>query len=355
MSTQARLKTLLGFDDRITLLIGIPVVAFLVPLLFFQATLADGLPAYLPKFIISLVYTMAYWFSVRAIIIYIRGRFPDYEDTRKRILYTVGLVSIVFFLICALLDLAHLSLKDFAQNPNVSKFDYHVASATVLVLCTTIYESVFLYSRWKQSVSETERLRRENIESQLQGLRDQVNPHFLFNSLNTLIYIIPEDPDRAVRFVQMLSKVYRYILEIKDRKLIELEEELRFLDAFVFLLKERFGENLEIRLQVPERFHSYQVVPLSMQMLFENAIKHNVISTEKPLTIEVLVADDHLIVKNNLQRKKQVMTSTKIGLENIKNRYAFFSANQVQVLAHEEVFEVRLPLIKSTASTPVTA
>lgn len=345
----------MGFDDRIVMLIGIPVVAFLVPLLFFKETLEDGLLAYLPKFGVSLVYTMAYWFSVRGIFIFIRRKFPDYKDTQKRTFYTIGLISVVFLLLCTILEFVHLTLNNIGQNPDITEFDYQVASGTVIALCATIYESVFLYSRWKQSAIETERLRRENVESQLQGLRDQVNPHFLFNSLNTLTYIIPEDPDRAVRFVQMLSKVYRYILEIRDKQLITLDEELRFLEAYNFLLKERFGDNLHIHVDVPEYLYNHQVVPLSMQMLFENAIKHNVISTDKPLTINVFVENEHLVVSNNLQLKKQVMTSTKVGLQNIKNRYAFFSENEVQIRSDADKFEVRLPLIRSASTASVVA
>lgn len=344
-TTKARLKEVLGFDDRIVMLICIPLVAFLVPLLFFKVSLSDGFWKVLPILLVSIVYTSAYWFSVRGIIIYIRRRFPGYQDTQKRLLYSLGLITIAFLIICTALEFLQVSIEQIPSG-DVSSFDAQVASGTVIALCTAIYESVFFYSRWRQSVIETERLRRENVESQLQGLRDQVNPHFLFNSLNTLTYIIPEDPERAVRFVQMLSKVYRYILEIKEKRLITLEEELRFLDAYIFLLKERFGDSLCIELNVSEAAQAHRIVPLSLQMLFENAIKHNIIASDRPLTIEVFVENAALIVRNNLQRKKQVLTSTKVGLQNIKNRYAFFSEKEVEINITETRFEVRLPLVE---------
>ena len=129
-----------------------------------------------------------------------------------------------------------------------------LASLMLTFFIVAVYESIFFYSRLQKSIVEREKLERENIHSQLEGLKNQVNPHFLFNSLNTLTYIIPEDPDLAVRFVQQLSKVYRYILEIRDRKLICLSEELEFLDSYVFLLKERFGENFHVEIRVPESF-----------------------------------------------------------------------------------------------------
>ncbi|MDX1942891.1 MAG: histidine kinase [Saprospiraceae bacterium] len=353
MATEYKYKDILGFDDRKVMVFVIPLVGFSVPLLFFNETLSNGLWAYMPKFLISLLYTIVYWVSVRSIFIYIRLKFPSYKDTRKRILYTILLVTLAFFILSALLELVHMSLNDVGRTPGVTEFDYHVASFTIICLASSIYESVFFYDRWKKSMIEAERLRRENVESQLEGLRSQVNPHFLFNSLNTLIYIIPEDPQRAVRFVQMLSKVYRYILEIREKKLITLEEELKFLEAYVFLLKERFGENLRIQLNVPSSFDHFQIIPLSLQMLFENAIKHNIISAEKPLNIEVFIENQHLVVRNNLQKKKQVMSSTKVGLENIQHRYAFFSDNEVKIDESGAFFSVHLPLIPVSTAAPL--
>ncbi len=354
MAAKFDLKEVLGFDDRRLMLFLIPVVAFIAPLLFFKETLTNGLIPYAPKFLISLVYTIVYWLSVRRVFIFARLKFPLYKDTRKRLSFTILLIIVIFFILSSLLEIVHMSLNDVERAPGVTEFDYHVASFTIIALVSAIYESVFFYDRWKRSMIEAERLRRENVESQLEGLRNQVNPHFLFNSLNTLSYIIPEDPQRAVRFVQMLSKVYRYILEIRDKKLITLDEELHFLDAYSFLLKERFGDNLHIRIKVPAEQKNMQIVPLSLQMLFENAIKHNIISTEKPLNIEVFIENEFLVVQNNLQRKKQAMASTKVGLENIKDRYAFFSDKKVKIIESESHFTVRLPLICASVQQPAT-
>jgi LytS/YehU family sensor histidine kinase len=140
--------------------------------------------------------------------------------------------------------------------------------------------------------------------------------------------------------------VYRYILEIRDKKLIFLEEELKFLNAYTFLLKERFGENLHIKMDIPEKYLNDKILPLSLQILFENAIKHNIISSEKPLFMEVFIENgDKLVVKNNLQKKNQVMNSTKLGLQNIKNRYRFFSDKEVEVIVTQKSFIVILPML----------
>ena len=342
-------KEVLGFDDTIFLLIGIPLISFLIPLLFFNSTLSEGLLPYLPKWGVSLIYTLCYWFTTRAIIIYLRKRFPYHQETRKRLIYSAMAIIAMFTIVHFLLDATvHPYLETLhAPDPGVKDFDYIVASFTILTLCATIYESIFLYAAWKKSIIEKEQLKRENIQSQFEGLKAQVNPHFLFKSLNTLTYIIPEDPDKAVQFVQKLSKVYRYILEIRDKELISLEEEITFLQSYIFLLKERFGENLQIHIEVPPEVLQFQTIPLSLQILFENAIKHNIISTQKPLTIEVFIEKgSKLLVKNNLQKKKQAMSSTKIGLQNIKNRYAFFTQEEVDIIVTTESFMVSLPLIK---------
>jgi len=339
-------KEVLGFNDTWALLIGIPLVSFCVPLLFFNGTLSNGLVAYLPKWGVSFSYTVAYWLSCRWIFINARRRFPGHNQIRKRILYTLGAIIISFFIINQVIGFLQLCVGIHEHPPGVTDFDYHVSSFLIIALVSALYESVFLYDRWKKSILETEMLRRENIESQLEGLKSQVNPHFLFNSLNTLAYIIPEDPIRGVTFVQKLSKVYRYILEIRDKQLISLEEELKFLHSYNFLLKERFGDNLTISVEVPDELKDCQMVPLSLQILFENAIKHNIISKEEPLFIELWGENCRVVVRNNLQRKQQPMRSTRLGLQNIKNRYAYFTQEEVVISEADGYFTISLPLIK---------
>ena len=225
-----------------------------------------------------------------------------------------------------------------------------IAPITLILIISGIYEGIYLSEQWKASILEKEQLKRENIASQLEGLRSQVNPHFLFNSLNTLAYMIPEDADQSVKFVQKLSKVYRYILEIRDKQLISIAEEINFLHSYVFLLRERFGENLCVTIEVPEYIYQAKILPLSMQLLFENAIKHNVISQSKPLHIRVYLENGKLIVSNNFQPKRQTGTSTKVGLQNIKNRYAFFTSKEVEILAGENEFSVHLPILSPQKS-----
>ena len=349
MWSKAKTIEALGIDDRLFMLIGILVVALLFPFLFLTETELKNPNTFQAKFIISLFYTIIYWISVRALCIFFRIKFPRYQDTWKRLLcYFLAIVVVFTIIQWACADI--YKFFEGVLDKEVKDEDYTVMPFFMIILVSTIYESIFLFYRWKSSVLETERLRRANIQSQLEGLKNQVNPHFLFNSLNTLAYLIPEDTNKAVCFVQKLSKVYRYILEIRDKKLITLAEELEFLQSYIFLLRERFGDNISIRIKVDDELKNLSIVPLSLQILFENAIKHNVISKDKKLCIHVFTEGNNLVVKNNLQKKTILAPSTKVGLQNIRNRYAYFIEQTVDVIETKDHFMVTLPLIKSKIS-----
>jgi len=230
-----------------------------------------------------------------------------------------------------------------------SEADLVIHSNSAALFCTimiiAIYESIYFMHELRHSVEETENLKRENLAAQLNALRTQVNPHFLFNNLNTLSSLIPEDPGQAVDFVQQLSKVYRHILEVKDEKSILLKDELEVLNAYTFLLKTRFDSNLQVNINIPQEKLQKKIVPLSLQILMENAIKHNIVSADKPLHIDVFTENGSLVVSNNLQMKKQINESTGIGLDNIRNRYKLLSDAAVRVTENETNFTVSIPLI----------
>ncbi len=221
-----------------------------------------------------------------------------------------------------------------------------IAATFITLFCLAVYEGVYFYNQLKTFIIEKEKAKRDHMQSQLEGLRNQVNPHFLFNSLNTLVNIITEDPTLAIRFLNQLSHVYRYILEVKEAPLVPLSEELDFLQSYVFLQQERFNGNLIVNIDVPTSYLQHKIVPFSMQILFENAIKHNIISAKKPLSVQVYVSEEHkLVVANNLQRRQQVMDSTKVGLANIKSRYRLITNELVIVQEDSNYFSVSLPLI----------
>jgi two-component system, LytTR family, sensor kinase len=348
-------KKILGFDDKWLVITGIPVVAFLMAAMMYGDFLVKD-PGLFFKICapVSFIYTVVYWLVFRYLLILYRRQFPQTKDTVRRLVYQLLTVVAGYFLLKIILDpILHDYFGGALGDKLRHEIGMSIGSLMVTFLVLGIYETVGFYNQLQHSLVEKERLKKENVQSQLESLRNQVNPHFFFNSLNTLAYLIPEDAEKAVNYVQKLSKAYRYILEIRDKMLAPLSDELDFLKSYTCLLQERFGQNLEIKIDVPPEFYTYNIVPLCLQMLFENAIKHNIVSTQHPLTIEVFVEKDaRLIVKNNLQRKKQEIPSTKVGLGNICSRYKLVSELEVEVIPTQQSFIVVLPLLKPEVREP---
>jgi len=257
------------------------------------------------------------------------------------ILFIAPLAGVILnYIIDILADLVNYERMYKGDNTNKVLPTYFACFFMIAV-----YEAIYFYYQLKESIVEREQAKQEQIRSELAGLRNQVNPHFLFNSMNTLMNIVTEDQQLAVSFLKKLSKVYRYVLENRAEQIIPLSKELDFIHSYVFLQKERFKGNLEVKIDVPEKYLDQHIIPLSLQILFENSIKHNIISRRKPLCIEVFIEHGKLIIRNNLQRKEQVMDSTKVGLENIKTRYRFFTEEQVEIKEDEKYFSVAIPLL----------
>lgn len=209
-----------------------------------------------------------------------------------------------------------------------------------------IYEAVYFYGKWNEANLEAEKYKTQQIVSQLESLKNQISPHFLFNSLNTLAAIIPEDASQAEKFTEKLSDVYRYILQYKDKELVFLNVELDFIESYLFMLKIRYPENLEVIIDIPNRYLNMHVAPLTIQILLENAIKHNVISKTSPLKIRIFIDDkEQIVVENELKLKTVAKNSTKTGLENVRKRYAYLSDKSIDVFQNQEIFKVSVPLI----------
>lgn len=190
------------------------------------------------------------------------------------------------------------------------------------------------------------KVQKENLQTRFDVLKQQVNPHFLFNSLNVLTSLIKIEPDLAEKFTEQLAKVYRYVLENKDNELVSIATELDFLDSYVFLLNIRFMDKLRVNIDVPENLKQAEVIPLAIQLLIENAIKHNSMSRKSPLVIDVFIdAKCNLNVVNNLQEREARITSTHIGLKNIENRYKLLNNSDTEFIKTETQFIARIPLI----------
>ena len=178
-----------------------------------------------------------------------------------------------------------------------------------------------------------------------ESLRNQINPHFLFNSLNVLSELVYDDQDLAVKFIRQLSDLFRYVLDSRDKELVPLSEELKFTESYVFLLKIRFEDKLNIKTEIEAQTSDY-LIPMTLQLLIENAVKHNEISAAFPLTISIRRKNGFLEVENNLQPKEVGEDSRKTGLKNLIQQYAFFSGHPIEILPSAHVFLVCVPILK---------
>lgn len=215
----------------------------------------------------------------------------------------------------------------------------------IVLVFTVIELSIYLLNSWRFSLAELERFKKENAEFRFESLRSQLNPHFLFNSLNTLSALIFESQEKAGLFIRELSDVYRYILENRDVELIQFSKELNFAQSYIHLIQLRFGKNINVVTDINNTNDTFRIAPLTLQLLIENAVKHNVISRKHPLQINIFIYRDMLVVKNKLQPKESKELSNKMGLKNIKSRYGFLTNRVVEVSENGKEFIVKIPLI----------
>ncbi|MCM5530411.1 sensor histidine kinase [Parasegetibacter sp. NRK P23] len=223
-------------------------------------------------------------------------------------------------------------------------------STNVAVIIASIYEIVYLNVERESDQLMMARLDKEKIATELSILKSQIDPHFVFNSLNTLSMLIEQDPVAARQFNDNLARVYRYILGHKSRNLVPLREEVEFVKNYFHLLKLRFREGIELHLYMDDQdAKGYMIPPISLQSLVENAIKHNAFSSETPLKIDVHCSNHHLEIRNNIQEKAYAAPGSGTGLQNLNSRYVLLTRSTIQVFSNNNEFLVRLPLIKAYA------
>ena len=232
---------------------------------------------------------------------------------------------------------------------NESASDY-ILSLIVTAFVTIIYHAIYFYKELQKTKLKEQKIIAGTASAQFDALKNQLDPHFLFNSLNVLTSLIEENPYAAQKFTTSLSKVYRYVLEQKNKELVTVEEELKFARTFVNLLKMRFEDSIVF--EIPEQASNPEakVVPLSLQLLLENAVKHNMVTPQKPLHVKIFEKDGNLVVSNNLQPKAVVKKSSGVGLRNIQQRYAILTQRAVEIGKSETVFQVSIPMLTKQIS-----
>ncbi len=295
---------------------------------------------------VSVIWTPIYFLHALPTI-YLRDKFPDIRQTWLR----MSLALIIHMLLSTVTVYGFFYGFDWVHFPEYTFSASRLRTTLMIglagnVLANVVHEGVYTFERWANTLNETERLKKTNLQSQLEGLKQQVNPHFLFNSLNSLSSLIDEDPQRAEAFIDELSSVYRYLLQSNMDELTTLATELQFIRSYFHLQQTRYGNGLTLRINVDENYLDDQLPPLTLQLLVENAIKHNVVASDQPLHIEIRTdLTGRLVVANNLQRKATRVLSNGVGLSNIMTKYQLLSKSVVRIEEKDGQFVVTLPLL----------
>jgi two-component system LytT family sensor kinase len=328
------------FNKR--LFIIIPLVGALIVGVFLISYGIKDTNTVISMFGHGIIMTAGIWLGCMSIVMWLWKVYPWEQAPAKHLLLEIGLILIytVAFSSCLYFIERSLILVPPLEDIGLQIFN----TLLITFFITAIHESIFFYQQWKYNFSKSIRLEKDNLEARYEALRSQINPHFLFNSLNSLTTLV-EDNKPAVEYIGNLSDLLRYMLKSGEKEMVLLREEITVLNSYIRLQQMRFTGALNIRLEVPESYYHYAVPPLALQILVENCIKHNIISREKPLWVNIRTDREMIIVENNLQKKEGV-GSTGQGLKNLMGRYRYFTTRKVEVEQTQDLFRVRLPLLQ---------
>lgn len=299
------------------------------------------------SFIYTILIAFVIWQGNRYLHFSLRSYFDWINKPLQKI--TVLLLTVLFYTVPVSVLLLVGWYKIFSSDP----VNWRVITESTLIILiavifiTHIYETVFLVKQSESEMVKNEQLERAKAEAELEALKNQIDPHFIFNSLNTLSHLIEEKPLKAKQFNDNLADVYRYILQNKARSLILLVEEMEFLKSYFLLLQIRFENAIALRILIDDNLSDqYLIPPISLQILVENAIKHNEFSEAFPLIVKIAMKNDELIVNNEVRRKTLRKVSSKIGLQNLQDRYKLITNREITIMQEETNFTVTLPLLK---------
>ncbi len=305
------------------------------------------------NFSYSFIMSCAMSFGIGSLIRLTQKRLDWLKSPVKRFFFDLFAITTYAFAVSALVYyIFGAFVFGFIDPRNVSAA--LIAPNTIVPTMVALVVSMFFTAKafleqWKAAALEAEQMRNERLKGQYQSLKDQLNPHFLFNSLNVLSNLVYEDADKANAFIEKLSRVYRYVLEVQEEELVPLSRELDFARSYLELQELRFGGKFGYSIAVQDA-ESVWLPPLSLQLLLENALKHNSATREAPLQIDIVREVDDLLVSNNVQKRSAEGPPSGIGLRNIKARYGFLSESEVVVTPGPAHFAVRLPLLPSPKS-----
>lgn len=268
------------------------------------------------------------------------------EKPFKRLVITVLLETAWAFL---LILMFHYIFLFRIRGANMSQLYERTIIAFIyavifIILGVMIQNSILFFKNWKQAAVNEEILKREILLVEYEVLKNQVNPHFLFNNLTALTSLVYKDQDQAALFIDQLANLFRYVLEFREKEVVNLATEKKLLNAVAFLYKTRYDESLQLNIDLPDEKNRY-VIPMVLQLLLENTIKHNKLSTKNPLKVEIKQDGSYISIKNNLQPKTALQHPGKLGLKNIQLRYKYLSDKKVSIEKTEKYFIVKIPVL----------
>lgn len=296
---------------------------------------------------ISLI-TLFVWEIARLLEPFFVKKITDSSNKVRVLVYFFVACGAIMFILTTILVLAEsILLHNLTLAKSFIPLKLNLIYAVLINLLFHLLNAIlFYFKEYKTKFVEAEELKSITAQAELQLIKSQINPHFLFNNLNVLSSLVMQHSEDANKFIEAFSQVYRYILNNQEKELVTLQTELEFIKPYIFLLEKRFAVGLNIKIDIPEKYNENLIIPACLQMLVENAIKHNIASRSKPLNILLHANGNHtLAVSNNLQLREIVENSTEIGLKNIIKRYKLVSGKEVLVEKNTESFKVTLPLL----------
>ena len=348
-----RIKTFTEFRKGLIICLKISLIFTIV---FSVVQLNFDMNSVFNTFLVSVLYSFGLGFGNGMINVLLDKKWDWLEQTNLRVYF--GVITTVLYTIPVVLGINYLIFVVFQDLDPSQFFSDRMIWVHLFYIILSLCVSTFMHARsfmanWKHA-SKREIIEHKIIagtaSAKFESLKNQIDPHFLFNSLNVLSSLIEENPDNAQRFTTSLSKVYRYVLEQKDKELVSVEEELAFAKTYMNLLKMRFENSLFYELPTTILNPEAKVVPLSLQLLLENTVKHNVVSEQRPLHIRIFLEGDYLVVENDYQKKEVLQERQGVGLQNIINRYGIITNRKVLVEQNELVFAVKIPVLTKQIS-----
>ena len=327
-------------------LIAMLVLALLITLLIFDSK-GEGIKIFMTSYAWAVAICVTQWMGNSYIYGLLDKRYSWQDHLKKRAIYgSLALIGYsAFAYVVVQMIMFKLVYGALPENPVYWTLRTSYIAVLISFTVSLIFLVVAFFQYWKKSLLEAERFKAEMLQYKYEALQNQINPHFLFNSFNVLSDLVYEDQNKAIAFIRQLSQLFRYVLDSRDRELVTIKEELEFIEAFSYLLQTRFEDKLIIQQEFEAR-EDEMIVPMTLQLLIENCVKHNEISASQPLTVQIMRTGDYLKVENNLQLKSAGLDSKKTGLSNIRQQFKFFTDKEIVLTETDHSFSVEVPVIK---------